>query len=202
MILVEGIEEGYRMVLGKLSKTLLILAALPFLMGSNWAPEVAYQKQMLKSSDLTRLDADEIAYDLWFFSQSERQSIDIMARTIYGEARGEKTTKALLAIAHVILNRVEHKNWGETAEEVITQPLQFSCWNSNDPNRDLIQNITLEDQGFRKAYRAAIAVMQRTIDPTKGATHYHSVHIKTPHWAKAKSARPTGKVGNHMFYKA
>jgi N-acetylmuramoyl-L-alanine amidase len=188
-------------VLSKLSKTLLILATLPFLMGSNWAPEAAYQTQIFKISDLTRLDADEIEYDLWFFSQSERQSIDIMARTIYGEARGEKTTKALFAIAHVILNRVEHKNWGETAEEVITQPLQFSCWNKNDPNRELIQNVTLEDQGFRKAYRAAIAVMQRTIDPTKGATHYHSVHIKKPHWAKAKSIRSTGKVGNHVFYK-
>ncbi len=145
---------------------------------------------------------DDIQYDLWMFSPSKRQSIDIMARTIYGEARGEKTTRALLAIAHVILNRVEHKNWGQTAKDVIQQPLQFSCWNTNDPNRDIIQNVTLENPEFRRAYRVAIMAIQRKIDPTKGATHYHSKHMKKkPLWAKTKALNPTGQFGNHVFYK-
>ena len=189
------------MALKKFLKILLLISVAPFLMGSNWAPDIAYEERTLDVTDLTRLDPHDIQYDLWLFPASQRQSIDLIARTIYGEARGEKKPQSLLAIAHVILNRVEHKNWGDTTQEVITQPLQFSCWNRNDPNRSLIQTITLEDKGFRKAYRAAIAVMQRTIDPTKGATHYHSVHIKKPQWAKTKSMRSTGKVGNHLFYK-
>lgn len=56
--------------------------------------------------------------------------IDILARTIYGEARGEKTA-GKKAVACVIMNRYKAKKWfsGKTIAETCQKPWQFSCWN-------------------------------------------------------------------------
>ena len=67
------------------------------------------------------------------------QDEDILARTLYGEARGEKIA-GMEAIASVILNRLafsRQKNgywWGNTITEICRKPYQFSCWNQDDVN--------------------------------------------------------------------
>ena len=74
--------------------------------------------------------------------------IDILARTIYGEARGEKTA-GKKAVACVIMNRYKAKKWfsGKTIAETCQKPWQFSCWNKNDPNRQKIMNATAVELG-------------------------------------------------------
>ena len=73
---------------------------------------------------------------------SEKET-DILARTIYGEARGESIS-GMEAVASVVLNRVAFANrrgrfwWGNSIAEVCRAPKQFSCWNRNDPNYRLI----------------------------------------------------------------
>ena len=59
--------------------------------------------------------------------------VDILARTIYGEARGE-TDEGKRAVGLCILNRYKSKKWfsANTIAEVCQKPLQFSCWNKND----------------------------------------------------------------------
>lgn len=60
--------------------------------------------------------------------------IDILARTIYGEARGEPW-EGKIAVAWVVRNRAERGGWwGDTIREVCLKPWQFSCWNETDPN--------------------------------------------------------------------
>ena len=64
--------------------------------------------------------------------------IDTLARTIYGEARGE-SRQGKIAVACVILNRVKRKKmcgWREingykvaTVAATCLKPWQFSCWN-------------------------------------------------------------------------
>ena len=62
---------------------------------------------------------------------------DILARTLWGEARGEGFD-GQIAVAWTIRNRVfdgKAKSWwGEGYAEVCLKPWQFSCWNQNDPN--------------------------------------------------------------------
>ena len=64
---------------------------------------------------------------------SEKET-DILARTIYGEARGESIS-GMEAVASVVLNRVAFANrrgrfwWGNSIAEVCRAPKQFSCWN-------------------------------------------------------------------------
>ena len=98
------------------------------------------------------------------------QDIDTVARTVYGEARGEGTD-GRLAVAHVIQNRLM------------------------DPTQMMV---TLSDPWFRQCYCAALHVICLwEKDSTGGSKHYHHEDI-TPYWAKEK--RPVRKIGVHVFY--
>ena len=65
------------------------------------------------------------------------KDLDILARTLWGEARGESLA-GQIAVAWTIRNRVNDGNakswWGEGYVGVCQKPYQFSCWNKNDPN--------------------------------------------------------------------
>lgn len=65
----------------------------------------------------------------------------IMALTIYGEARGE-STEGKIAVGSVILERVDHRLWdGRTIQEVCLRKWQFSCFLENDRNFGRLLNI-------------------------------------------------------------
>ncbi|MFV0626348.1 MAG: cell wall hydrolase [Alphaproteobacteria bacterium] len=129
---------------------------------------------------------------------------EVLARTIYGEARGEDL-EGKKAIACVILNRVrlakQNKKyvwWGSTIKEVCIKPWQFSCWNENDPNSKKIKAIKESDPTFRDCLIVAENAVNGLLqDTTNGATHYHTKKIM-PKWARVK--KPCAEIGNHLFY--
>ncbi len=132
------------------------------------------------------------------------QAIKIVAQTIYGEARGEYYKEngglpSLIAVGNVIYNR--YNNSGEKLiENVCIKPKQFSCWNSNDPNRQVIANIPEDDPIYKLCVETAKNVISGSWpDITKGSTHYYSVSIKPPYWAVGH--KPQIKIGNHLFFK-
>lgn len=123
----------------------------------------------------------------------------IMARTIYGEARGEGWN-GMVAVAYVILNRAALGGWwGDSIISVAQKPWQFSAWNEGDPNRAVIENLKPGDSWiFDKAYEIAGLVIGGDIeDPTGGATNYHTLEI-TPAWADP--SKQVAVIGNHIFY--
>lgn len=131
-------------------------------------------------------------------------AVDILARTIFGEARGEDI-KGKEAIACVILNRVKKANdnggsfwWGNSIEEVCTKKWQFSCWNKDDPNYEKLMSVDNTNSVFiickRIARRAVCGLLK---DFTFDSTHYHTKNI-TPSWSKGKA--PACEIGNHYFY--
>lgn len=124
---------------------------------------------------------------------------EVLARTIWGEARGEGKA-GMEAVASVILNRAKRGGWfGDTITEVCRKPMQFSCWNPDDPNCIKTQEITVIDKQFAQALEIAEkAVAGDLPDRTKGATHYHTYRI-TPKWAA--SMKRLDQIGNHIFYK-
>jgi spore germination cell wall hydrolase CwlJ-like protein len=127
------------------------------------------------------------------------EAIDVMARTIFGESRGEPFV-GQVAVGHVIYNRALAPSWwGDDIKSVCLKPKQFSCWNEDDPNRDMCMTATLRDPRFQKAYAAACMVVSREwVDVTHGATHYHADYVH-PSWAEDLSM--TTKIGSHLFYK-
>lgn len=137
----------------------------------------------------------------------QEQDIDSLARTLWGEARGESLA-GQEAVAHVILNRVaiaqarERMWWGNTIREVCRKPYQFSCWNHDDPNYIKLMAVTPRDPVFaqclRIARRAVHGALSHSKDPTDGATHYHT-DVIMPSWARGQN--PTALIGRHVFYR-
>ena len=123
---------------------------------------------------------------------------EILAKTIYGEARGEGLS-GMEAIANVVMNRVHKKNWwGQTISEVCLKPKQFSCWNENDPNGKLIKGDLTTDSVFQVCCRIAKRAIKGLLpDITKGSTHYHALSVN-PAWANRLV--PNAQIGNHLFY--
>lgn len=129
------------------------------------------------------------------------EDIDIAARTVYGEARGEGVS-GMIAVAWVIRNRAEKGGWwGDTIAGVCKHPFQFSCWNPSDPNSKLIEALEV----FSPPYRDSVWAVMRALmekdkgkDPTFGSDHYHTPSV-APKWAA--STRPMTVIGNHSFYK-
>lgn len=133
-----------------------------------------------------------------------QKTIDTLARTIWGEARGEGAA-GMQAVAAVILNRfaIAKKSggywWGHDLISICRKPYQFSCWNENDPNFQKLQAVDSRDLSFATALRLARrAATTGLTDPTGGATHYHAAGV-SPYWAR--NEKPCAVLGRHIFYK-
>lgn len=134
---------------------------------------------------------------------------DVLARTLWGEARGEGMD-GMAAVANVVCNRARIGGWwGGTVKDVCLKRAQFSCWNEADPNRDKMLALTPADPQFADALvlaHAACAGLLR--DRTGGATHYYVEHPNgaggatydtRPGWAAR--ATVTARLGRHVFVK-
>ena len=133
-------------------------------------------------------------------------SVDVLARTLWGEARGEGE-EGMIAVASVVLNRVreslEHGGrylWGRDVVSVCRARAQFSCWNPGDPNRAKLLAVDLSDPAFRLARKVAEdAVAGRLADPTYDATSYKVASLPWPHsWGHFRT--PLVTIGKHAFY--
>ena len=124
--------------------------------------------------------------------------IEIFAKTLYGEARGEGVS-GIEAVANVIINRLKKPCWwGRTIKEICLKPMQFSCWNTDDPNRKKLTEDLSQEPIFDVCKRVAVRAVHGLLpDSTKGATHYHTLSVH-PKWANALV--PNTQIGNHLFY--
>ena len=126
------------------------------------------------------------------------RDIDILSKTIFGEARGE-SKEGQRAIGLVVLNRYRSNKWfsGTTIADTCLKYKQFSCWNRDDPNYKKLLEVS-GDKITSFITLATDLVNGKCADITNGATHYHTKQIM-PKWAKGKL--PCAEIGNHIFYK-
>lgn len=128
-----------------------------------------------------------------------QSDLDILARTVWGEARGESYA-GKKAVAHVIFNRVRSTTGqfakDDTVATACLRHVQFSVWTIGDPNLPKMEAVGLEDQDFRECLRACLEAVDEP-DPTNGARHYHTESI-SPVWAEGH--KPVLKLGAHLFY--
>jgi N-acetylmuramoyl-L-alanine amidase len=122
--------------------------------------------------------------------------VDILARTVYGEARGEKFD-GMCAVAWTIVNRVLKQTWyGKTVREVCLKPWQYSCWH-DQKDKMLAARETMPT--FQRCKAAALLVLSGGWeDNTKGSTHYYADYIATPKWAIGH--KPVAVFGVHKFF--
>ena len=127
--------------------------------------------------------------------------IDTLARTVWGESRGEGQ-EGMIAVACVVINRVNQGGWwGDDVITVCLKPYQFSCWNEGDPNLPQLEAVTDADPIFTQCIMIAKnAIGGLLTDPTNGATSYYDRRMaKPPSWALDE--QPCAMIGHHIFYK-
>ncbi|HTJ64761.1 MAG TPA: cell wall hydrolase [Alphaproteobacteria bacterium] len=133
-------------------------------------------------------------------------ALDTLARTLWGEARGEGR-EGMEAVAAVIANRIDislaHGGrywWGRDWISVCRAKAQFSCWNPGDPNRAKLLAVDDSDPSFRLAKEvAADAMADRIADPTFRATSYKVASLPWP-YAWGHFRLPLIEIGRHAFY--
>lgn len=121
-----------------------------------------------------------------------------LAEAIYFEARGEPIA-GQIAVAEVVLNRVDSRSYPDTVCEVTNQGMgrgracQFSYACDGQP--EVMKSPLARDRAGKLA-RLMIDGRARTI--TAGATHFHATYVR-PGWSR-KFAR-TAAIGNHVFFR-
>lgn len=125
------------------------------------------------------------------------RAIDVLARTVYGEAEGEPFD-GKLAVAWVVLNRQEKPQWPNSVIEVCLQPKQFSCWNEGSHRSVAALKVDLDNDAFRDCYLAAIGSFQGYLpSPVGDADHYHAASVQ-PGWADRLHF--VKQIQNHVFW--
>lgn len=111
--------------------------------------------------------------------------VDLIARAVYGEARGEPY-EGQVAVAAVILNRVRSASFPNTVSGVIYQPGAF----------DAVSDGQLYLTPDFAAYRAARDAMAGW-DPTGGCIYYYNPKTATSKWIRSRPVMRT--IGDHVF---
>lgn len=109
----------------------------------------------------------------------------LLARLVYGEARGEPYT-GQVAVAAVVLNRVKSSSFPNTISGVIYQSGAF------DVVRDGQINLTPDATAVRAAKDA-----MNGWDPTYGCLYYYNPRTATNAWIKRKTIKLS--IGEHVF---
>ena len=112
-------------------------------------------------------------------------SLDLLARLISAEARGEPY-EGQVAVGAVVLNRVEHPSFPNSVAEVIYQPGAFSCLDDGQFDEPVAES----------AYRAARDAMNGW-DPTYGAIYYFNPATATSKWIWSRPL--IVNIGKHRF---
>lgn len=113
------------------------------------------------------------------------EDLNWLARAVYSEARGESYA-GQVAVAAVILNRLQSRQFADTIKGIIFEPLAFSA--VADGQIYLTPNTT--------AIRAARDAITGW-DPSEGALYYWNPAKATSNWVWS---RPIIKrIGNHLF---
>jgi N-acetylmuramoyl-L-alanine amidase len=113
------------------------------------------------------------------------QDLKLMANAVYGEARGEPY-EGQVAVAAVILNRVEHPDFPDTVGGVIFQPLAFTA--VADGQIWLTPN--------ERAKEAVLDALNGW-DPSENAIYYFNPITATSEWIWSRPQ--IKKIGLHIF---
>lgn len=118
-------------------------------------------------------------------SSYNNNDLYLLAKLVHSEARGESYT-GQVAVAAVVLNRVDDSRFPNTIAGVIYQPWAFTA--INDGQFNLEPNQT--------AYQAARDAMNGW-DPTYGAVYYYNPKTATSSWIR--NTKTVTVIGQHVF---
>ncbi|MBO4252274.1 MAG: spore cortex-lytic enzyme [Clostridia bacterium] len=113
--------------------------------------------------------------------------VNLLARLIYGEARGESYV-GQVAVGAVVMNRIKSSSFPNTMAGVIYQSYAFTAVSDGQIN-------LTPDATAKKAAQDAM----NGWDPTYGAIYYYNPKTATSQWIFSRQTTIT--IGNHVFAK-
>ena len=124
-----------------------------------------------------------------YAATSRTSDVQLMARAINGEARGEPY-EGQVAVGAVILNRVKNSKFPNTIAGVIYQAGAFTAVADGQINQPIEEGSTV--------YKAAQDA-QNGWDPTNGCIYYFNPNTATNKWIWSRPLVKT--IGKHRFCK-
>ncbi|UJF36480.1 spore cortex-lytic enzyme [Paenibacillus hexagrammi] len=113
--------------------------------------------------------------------------LDILAKIIYSEARGESYT-GQVAVGAVVMNRLQSGSFPNNIHDIVFQPGAFTAVSDG-------QYWLTPDSAAYMAAQDAV----RGWDPTYGALYYFNPATATSSWIWSRPQ--TVQIGNHIFAK-
>ncbi|MFW5962009.1 MAG: cell wall hydrolase [bacterium] len=116
------------------------------------------------------------------------EDINLLARAIHGEARGE-SFKGQVAVGAVILNRLKSPEFPNNIKDIIYQEKQFSA--------------VKDGQFYLTPNKTAYTAAERAIageDPSEGALYFYNPKTATTLWW-LETREKTVEIENHVFAK-
>lgn len=113
--------------------------------------------------------------------------------TIWQEARGEPQA-GRIAVGNVIRNRCQKH--GRTVAEIVLAPLQFSGWNTRDPNRTPSALLDDTDEIVRDCAKAWLDSEEMPL--VEDATLYCNLDLVNPPWLSGVTQ--ICRIGHHTFF--
>jgi len=196
IISLTGLEKEVNMkIFQKLFMLCLALSLISLCIKPTTAKALSVSIQNEIESNTENIDKKNIDKGVEVFNSGTqtlyltRSDIDLMAKLVYAESRGEPF-EGKVAVASVVLNRVLTPKFPNTVGEVIFQPKAFSCVKNGDI-------IASPDEICYSAVYEAI----RGTDPTNEALFFYNPSISTCTWMKATEKKDSKSIGHHLFFK-
>lgn len=118
-------------------------------------------------------------------SSPNEANVELLARVINGEARGEPY-EGQVAVGAVVLNRVDHPSFPNSISGVVYQKGAFTAVDDGQINAQMYAS-------SRRAARDAL----NGWDPTNGAIYYYNPKTATNQWIRTREVVCT--IGEHVF---
>jgi spore germination cell wall hydrolase CwlJ-like protein len=128
---------------------------------------------------------------------SSKADLYWMAMNIYHEA-GNQPLIGKIAVGVVTLNRLHDKRYPKNIRDVVTEPQQFSWYNTKNANTPPANN-----SRWRESYEVAKLLLTKAIGSDiikllEGATHFHAIGVK-PEWIN--KVHRIAQIEGHIFYR-
>lgn len=187
--------------------TLLAFLAIPGIMPANAIADGIPNKQNVTAADVVKAMDKATKKDKLYGGYSAHNAVNILARTLWGEARGENQA-GKKAVASVIWNRAGKNT--DNLIKVVFRRKQFSCWNYLAKSKKrpgtykyIIPAAAAKNPIDKKSWDECVALATELIGGkfistvTNANAYYVTNMSKKPYWTVSLSS--TTNVGHHTF---
>jgi N-acetylmuramoyl-L-alanine amidase len=146
----------------------------------------------LNNANSTLFNEQEEVVQVFNYSDQKipitQDDVNLMAKVVYAESNCEPF-EGKVAVASVILNRLQYPEFPKTVKGVVTQKGAFSC----------VRNGTIDVVANKDSYNAVLQAL-KGVDPTNKSIFFYNPKIATSQWMKNIRKKNVKSIGNHVFF--